>query len=195
MPKNINIMSDEELLQEFSKSKNEYDAAFSVIYSRHSSRIYLYCRKVLGESNYCDDIFQETFIKFYNAATSGYNIPSVQFYLLKIARNLCINIKKKNISYVEIEDFHLPYEEFTVENSELNKLVNMGLELLPDMHKEAFILQAFQGLSYSEIAAVLDVPVTTVRNWIVRAKSKLREILLPYFESYRIEKENNNESK
>ncbi|GAB1370813.1 hypothetical protein MASR1M45_08750 [Candidatus Kapaibacterium sp.] len=71
----------------------------------------------------------------------------------------------------------------------------MGLELLPDMHKEAFILQAFQGLSYSEIAAVLDVPVTTVRNWIVRAKSKLREILLPYFESYRIEKENNNESK
>jgi DNA-directed RNA polymerase specialized sigma24 family protein len=38
------------------------------------------------------------------------------------------------------------------------------------------------GFSYEEIAEINNVPVTTVRNWIVRAKIKLRKILSPYFE-------------
>ncbi|HRI31078.1 MAG TPA: sigma factor-like helix-turn-helix DNA-binding protein, partial [Candidatus Kapabacteria bacterium] len=40
-------------------------------------------------------------------------------------------------------------------------------------------------LSYEEIGEVLEVPVTTVRNWVVRAKKKLRTILSPYMDKVR----------
>jgi DNA-directed RNA polymerase specialized sigma24 family protein len=42
-------------------------------------------------------------------------------------------------------------------------------------------MQVYGGLSYLEIADVMGVPMTTVRNWIVRAKDKMRKIVSPYF--------------
>jgi RNA polymerase sigma-70 factor (ECF subfamily) len=117
----------------------------------------------------------------------NYDIPSVQFYILKIVRNLCLNHKRDNrINFIELEDFHLPVSDNKVESDELFDLIYSSLELLPEEHKEAFLLQVQQGLSYNEIAEVTEVPVSTVRNRVVRAKSKLREILLPYFETNRV---------
>ena len=48
--------------------------------------------------------------------------------------------------------------------------------------REALVLQVYGGLSYLEIAEVMGVPMTTVRNWIVRAKDKMRKIVAPYFQ-------------
>ncbi len=182
-----NILTDDELIRKFRLGGKNSDSAFVEIYSRYSSRIYLYCRKALGEGPDADDIFQETFIRFHNALVKNYDIPSVQFYILKITRNLCLNHKRDNrINFIELEDFHLPVSDNKVESDELFDLIYSSLELLPEEHKEAFLLQVQQGLSYNEIAEVTEVPVSTVRNRVVRAKSKLREILLPYFETNRV---------
>jgi RNA polymerase sigma-70 factor (ECF subfamily) len=56
----------------------------------------------------------------------------------------------------------------------------MALELLGDEYREALVLQTYNELSYQEIAEIQGVPLTTVRNRIVRAKRKLREIVQPY---------------
>ena len=53
----------------------------------------------------------------------------------------------------------------------------------PDDHREAVVLQLYNGYSYDEIGTMMNVPVTTVRNWVVRAKSKLRATLAPYFDN------------
>ena len=56
------------------------------------------------------------------------------------------------------------------------------MELLPDDYRETLALQVYGGMTYEEIAAVRRVPITTVRNHILRAKKKIRELLLPFFQ-------------
>jgi len=110
-------------------------------------------------------------------------ISNIQGYLLRTARNLSLNFKRNNnADIVEYDDYHTIFNDRNFETQELTKMVDSALELLPSEHKEAFILQTYQGLSYNEIAALTDVPLTTVRNRIVRAKIKLREILAPILE-------------
>jgi RNA polymerase sigma-70 factor (ECF subfamily) len=107
------------------------------------------------------------------------NVPA---FLLRIARNLCLNFKRdRGMRNVEFNELSVGVADKQVESRELAGLITMALELLPDDHREALVLQMYQGMSYEEIAAELQVPVSTVRNWVVRAKKKMREILAPYF--------------
>lgn len=132
-----------------------------------------------------EDIFQDTFINFLKAIENNNNIDNVQGYLLKIARNNSINHKKtvsSNIIFEElIEDFHSSNQDEKYESKEIIEIVNRALDLLPDEFKEAFVLQVYEGMSYQEIANLTNVPVTTVRNRVVRAKMKMRDILAPIF--------------
>ena len=83
------------------------------------------------------------------------------------------------------DELEIPVEEHPVESRELERLVSTALDLLPEEQREAFVLQIYDGLSYKEIAEVIDRPVSTVRNPVVRAKQKVRKVLAPYLEDYR----------
>jgi RNA polymerase sigma-70 factor (ECF subfamily) len=161
-------------------------AAFSEIYKRYSNRIYLYCRKVFGDGSYADDVFQETFLNFLKSVESGTKVDNIIGFLLKIARNLSLNQKRNNSKiFTELEDFHYIYHERQFENKELSQMIELAIELLPENYKEAFVLQVYEDFTYQEIADFLELPLPTVRNRIVRAKSKLRETLTPYLENQR----------
>ena len=158
------------------------EAAFTELYSRYSQRIYLYCRKILGDDQAARDIFQDTFIRFLNSADATRDMTNVPAFLLRIARNLCLNWKRDHGSRtVEFSELAIGTHDRQVESRELAGLITMALDLLPDDHREALVLQMYQGMSYEEIGEELNVPVSTVRNWVVRAKKKMREILAPYF--------------
>ena len=83
---------------------------------------------------------------------------------------------------VPLEDYHAIFEDSRIEAEETSKILQMSLDLLPKDQREALVLQVYGGLSYLEIAEVMGVPMTTVRNWIVRAKDKMRKIVAPYFQ-------------
>ena len=143
-------------------------------------------KKAINNDDFFEDVFQEVFIKFYHAGRNGYVIDSLQPYLFKIARNLCLNYKRDNKQIlIALEDIHIPETVNESQSNELAELINSALDLLNDEYREAFILQAYQSFSYNEISDILNVPVSTVRNRIVRAKRKLRELLTPYLESSR----------
>jgi len=159
------------------------EAAFAEIYRRHSGRIFSYCRKTVGSTAQADDIFQETFLTFLNTAGSERAMTNLPAYLLRIARHLCFEQKRQGSQSVPLEDIDIPSREInSLEASELSKMINTALELVSDEQREAFLLQMEHDLSYQDIAETMEVPVTTVRNWIVRAKSKIRHILSPYLE-------------
>lgn len=187
MLENLKKYNESELVKFISQCGAQREAAFKEIYSRFSSRVYLYCQKLTGDSTHADDIFQEVFLKFLNSAECGTQIENVMGYLLRIARNLCLNARRDTKEVpTDLNDLIIPVTERKLESEELEKMIESALELLPSEHKDAFVLQVYEGLSYKEIAELTDVPLTTVRNRVVRAKSKLREILLPYLEDYRI---------
>ena len=177
----LNNYSDRELIDYLQNDENaDKSAAFSVLYSRHSVAVYNYCHRVFGDGYFADDIFQETFIKFIRVIQNKSEIDNVRGYLLRSARNLSINFKRNNShEFVELDEEQFYQIDNNFEEKELTKLINSALELLPNEHKEAFLLQNTNGMSYQEISNVTEVPISTVRNRIVRAKSKLREILSP----------------
>ncbi len=182
---NLTQHSDKELILAIRKSssKKVRSLYFTELYNRYCQRIWFYCRKVFGDGTFAEDIFQDTFERFYKTVLGDSQIENVQGLLLKIARNLSLNHKRDNKAiFSEIEDFHVPIIDNSYESKEIALIVERALELLSDEYKEAFILQVYEGLSYNEIGEIMEIPLSTVRNRVVRAKMKLRDILLPYFE-------------
>ncbi len=179
----MNQDSDIQLIEAVRAGGDRKNKAFTELYNRYSSRVYLYCRKIIGEGRYADDIFQETFLRLIRSVEKGAAIDNVLGYLLKICRNLIQNYRRDNPAvFVEIEDFHVPTFTDPYESVEMAKMIDQALNLLIEEHKEAFVLQAFGGLTFKEIGELTGVPVSTVRNRVVRAKRKLKEILRPYLE-------------
>lgn len=180
-------LSDDELYRLLSStSEAERNAAFEELYHRHSHRIYLYCLKAMGDPATARDACQETFILLWRSVQPDRVMTNFAGYLLRIARNVCLGFKRREHPTVEFAEMDMgvlanPLGEATVEQAELAQLVSMALELLPEHYRQAIVLQFYNDLSYQEVADVLEVPLTTVRNWIARGKAQLRKILEPYW--------------
>ena len=93
--KKFEDLGDIELFMLLKKDNKVSPEAFKELYSRYSNRIYAYCRRFVGYKEEAEDIFQDTFKKFYEAVQQEREMTNVYIFL-KIARNLCINSKRKS---------------------------------------------------------------------------------------------------
>lgn len=149
---------------------------------------------MLGDENTTEDVFQEVFIALLKTIDRKNEIENLKAYLFKIAGNLSLNVIRKNkIRKMDYKDiFELDaYTKSTYQDTESNeiaKMIDSALELLSEEYREAFTLQMYFNMSYNEIAEITAVPVSTVRNRVVRAKLKLRQILAPYYEDEKSER-------
>lgn len=175
--------SDAELFALLKKGDDTAKKAFTIIYSRYASRVYAYCRRFLGNREEAQDVFQETFIRFYQCANQERVMTNLPAFLLTISRNLCVNAKRKEKSTIDYQDINFSDKNESVYSSdkkELVELIKRAIELLPNDYKEIFILREYDGLTYQEIADVTGTSLATVKIRIFRAKQKIREILAPY---------------
>jgi RNA polymerase sigma-70 factor, ECF subfamily len=178
---NYDKYSDEELIELFKEEGETASGAFKAIYDRYSPVIHAYCTKVLRYEDNAEDVFQETFIKFFHNCTKETNNFNIQGYLLTIARNLCLNAKrdrKEHISDEYIDNFYS--DEQSYEQTELLDLINRTLDLLDDAHREAFVLREYSGLEYTQIAELCGITVVNAKSRVFRAKQKIKSILEPY---------------
>ncbi len=171
--------SDKELYEGLYEGGKIAERAFAELYARYSSRVYAYCRRFLGNREEAEDIFQETFLRFHQSASKEREMTNVPGFLLKIARNLCVSLRRNVVHNVTIEDYMAVNSDSSLEKSELLDMIKYAMELLPDGYKEVFILREYNGLSYKEIAELTEENINSVKVKIHRAKQKIREILSP----------------
>ncbi len=155
------------------------DAAFAELYAGHKQGVYLYCTRFLGDQPAAEDIFQEVFLNLLERVRGGGEIENVQGYLLRSARNRCLNVirdRKYPKDVDELEDFLPSGDRIMV--GEFDDL-NDALQELPTANREALLLCEYEGYSYDEISEMTEVPVTTVRKRIFRARQRLRHLLSP----------------
>jgi len=182
--KKFEDLSDIELFNLLKKEKKESPEAFKELYSRYSSRIYAYCRRFVGYKEEAEDIFQDTFKKFYEAAQQEREMTNVYGFIIKIARNLCINSKRNQKRTIEIDDSINISTKSRQDKEEMLDLIKQAIEELPPEYKDVLILREYQGLSYIEIAEMTNLSLGTVKVRIFRAKDKIRTILKPYMEEF-----------
>jgi RNA polymerase sigma-70 factor (ECF subfamily) len=182
MGRSYDEYSDTELFYMLCDDRQTAERAFSVIFSRHSPRIYAYCRRFIGNKEEAQDIFQETFLRFHQSASKDREMTNLPAFLLRIARNLCVNFKKREKLAISFEDFMVAdsASEIESEKTEMMDLIKDALDTLPDDYKEPLILREYNGLSYNEIADVTGQSLANVKIRIHRAKQRIKEILSPY---------------
>lgn len=182
MMRNLSGYTDTELVRLLRSEKQDSEAAFKELYSRYSSQVHAYCLRVTGNLQNAEDVFQETFIRFYQFVREDIPKTNIPGFLIKIARNLCLNEKRdKKAVTVPLDNFDFPnLESHSYENKELLDLINMALELLDFEFREAFVLREYNGMSYNDIAELCNVSVANAKSRVFRAKERIKAILQPY---------------
>jgi RNA polymerase sigma-70 factor (ECF subfamily) len=180
MDRRLSEYTDGQLFALFTTEQGE--EAFGELYARYSGTVYAYCLRVMGDREKAHDVFQDTFLNFFQSSRRHEKLDNVKGYLLTISRNLCLNEKKRAFSQsLEFdESLYNPGISRDAERSEMMQLIAMALELLPADMREAFVLREYQGLSYNEITVVLDIKLETAKVRVFRARQKIKEILQPY---------------
>lgn len=190
----LSNLSDEEVFLLLSNRKRQIAKdAFDELYSRYSTKLYSYCKKILLNDESANDAFQETFTKIIEASKQGKVMTNFAGYLITVARNLCLN-EKENIrnTMVYVEDFQMP-GGIKNEDKELIDIISVALDNLPLEYRESLILKEFLNYSYKEISELLGISLSIVRIRIHRAKEKLKDILAPYSKEIGFLLENENE--
>lgn len=181
MKKELEHLTDTELCAMLRDSKQVQERAFGELYSRWSQRLYLYTKKVFGDSHDAEDVFQETWMKFFNSVQNSEKaIDHVAGLLFTIARNLCINKQRSQREFVNVEEYHALVYDVGYEQKEMAALIHRAIEVLPHEYKEAFVLHELDGLSYDEIAQITKQTHGTLRIRVWRARQMVKEVLLPY---------------
>ncbi len=178
---NYRKYGDEELLKELKGKPKKTEQAFTEIYNRYAQNVTAYCVGIIKNRTTAEDIFQETFIKFYKYVQDDNHVKSIRALLITIARNLCLNYLRDRISFEEIDESITPRViENTYEDSELFEIVMNIADTLDMKYKEVFVLREIEGLSYNEIAETLGITVINAKTRARRAKEQIVELLEPY---------------
>ncbi len=168
--------------QELTNRVREGDAeAFRILFERYRLVLYRFCNLMVNDRAAAEDIYQETFIVFYETCCKGEKIQNVRGYLITIARNRCLNLLRDRQRSISLEEEAvLEMEaEYDLNNVDMNDILRSALLEIPEQYRESFLLFELEGYSYTEIAEYCDVDRGTVRNRIYRAKQSLRKILGP----------------
>lgn len=129
-----------------------------------------------------DDVVQDVFIKLFENLNNIHNKQSIQFWLFKAARNQMMGFlrstkTKKLISETaDIDEVEISSDvslEDEIENKELNKLILNELENMNEDFREVFVLKEYSGLSYKEIASLMDIDEDLVKSRLYKARQKL----------------------
>lgn len=156
-------------------------APFLELYDRHNDRLLVYCLKVLGDRDVAGDVTQELWERVLRLRGSGRRIDNPLGYFFKIARNLCLQHRKKKSRGMYQSLSLLPESALPVDRdapSPLEELILGSLELLSFDHREVLILNMYCGYRFEEIAVMLGKSPEAIWKRASRARRELRELVL-----------------
>jgi RNA polymerase sigma-70 factor, ECF subfamily len=171
------------------------ETAFDWLVTHYHGPVYNLILSMLGDGSDAADGTQEVFLKAFRGIRSFRQGSSLKTWLYRIAIREALNHKRwfkrhlqKNVSIdaepqeghssIEIEDLAAtPFEQFAAH--EIQEAVQNALQHVPEVFRSAVILRDLEGLSYEEIAEVLDCSVGTVKSRILRGRRALKDLLEP----------------
>ena len=175
------FLSDDVLLAQISSGNI---TAWETIIDRHLSAVSRYAAYILGDIAQSEDVAQETFIRLMKKAhTWEPGRATLKNWLFKVARNLCIDYKrKKRPDPIETAyDLLDPNDDDTTDRRiDIANIVKTALGSLPERQKTAIVLVHYEGFSGAETAELLDISVEAVESLLARARRNLRQTLQPH---------------
>lgn len=156
--------------------------SFRILVDRHKDTLYRHCFYILRDEDAAEDIAQDSFIKAYaKISTYSHDRASFKTWLFTIATSLAFDYLRNKQRKHELPlfiDESAPdmTVELPVQAAEKRELYEKVLAL-DAKYRTAVLLYYWQGYSYQDIAIHMGVPIGTVRSYLSRAKSQLKEVL------------------
>ncbi len=164
--------------------------SFNQLVLRWERPIYALAYRVLGREEDARDIAQETFLRAFRALKGFKGQAKFSSWLYRIALNLCrdwirrerrtpVAQAPEGIDLIELAGEDAPSEsiEETIGRHELGRVVGKAMATLPEDQRTAIILKEYHGLTFQEIAELLDCPLSTVKTRLYQGLSVLRRQL------------------
>ena len=167
-------MTDERLMLVFRMGNSE---AFTELFRRYSNPVYGFFRRRLENFSRAEELAQETFVAVLRGIERYEPRASFRSYLYGIAMKILLADRRKS---VRRESSALaPVDPGTDSCVEDAIWVQRSIEQLDDDHRDILLLREYEQLTYDEIAALLRLPVNTVRSRLFRARTALKASLFP----------------
>ena len=162
--------------------------AFRILLERYQERIRNLIYSIFHDQQVVDDLSQEVFIKAYEALPQFRFQSSFYTWLYRIAVNKSRDeLRKRKVrrwfslqTMLDSGDKELGSKILVEQHdNELQELLAAGLKTLPEKYRIAIILKDVDGLSYEEIAEIMECEIGTVKSRLSRARAMLRKVLEP----------------
>ncbi len=171
------------------KAKKNDKAAFERLVLLYQKRVYNLALKLTGSVQDAQDLAQEVFVRAFRSLGAFRQEADFGTWLHRIAVNIWLNSRRRAVVPTVSLDQQVDTGEGTVNREvgtladepetvvmagELSELLQKALEQLPREQKAVLVLRELEGLSYGEIAAVMNCSLGTVRSRLSRAREALR---------------------
>ncbi len=169
--------------------------AFEMLVVKYQRRIERLIGRMVRDTDLVPDIAQETFIRAYRALPQFRGESAFYTWLYRIAVNTAKNYlmsqgrrapTSTGYDAEEAEGFEdasalrdIATPDALLMSKQIGQIVNATIDKLPEELKTAITLREIDGLSYEEIAQIMDCPIGTVRSRIFRAREAVAEQLRP----------------
>jgi RNA polymerase sigma-70 factor (ECF subfamily) len=164
--------------------------SFNQLVLRWERPIYALAYRVIGREEDARDVAQEAFLRAFRALGGFKGQAKFSSWLYRITLNLCrdwirrerrtpIAQAPEGIDIIELAGETAPSEsiEDLVSRRQLGRAVEKAMALLPEEQRTAIILKEYHGLTFQEIADLLDCPLSTVKTRLYQGLSVLRRQL------------------
>ena len=169
--------------------------AFDQLVSKYQRKLGRLLSRFIRDSAEIEDVTQEAFIKAYRALPSFRGDSAFYTWLYRIGINTAKNYlvaqgrraptstqfdseeAETFESAGQLRDINTP--ESLLMSKQIGETVNSAIDALPEELRRAIVLREIDGLSYEEIAEMMDCPIGTVRSRIFRAREAVAEKLRP----------------
>jgi RNA polymerase sigma-70 factor (ECF subfamily) len=158
--------------------------AFACLIKRYWDRLYRWLYHLTRDRHAAEDLTQETFLKALGAMNSFRAGSNFRAWIFRIGKNNFVNQKRseKRTKHQLPEDAAAPEVggvETTTENREALEVVRKAVADLPLDFQMALLLRVEEGLSFREVAKILDTTEETARWRVFKARQKLLKVLSP----------------
>ncbi len=179
----LSSQTDAELIQ---ACQAGHQGAIAVLYDRYSGLVYRLALRMLGNAQEAEDLTQEIFLNLWRGTTYRPDRGRLSSFLITLTQSRAIDrirSRSSNLRFLQRWSQNLitkqppatPVELATLEQR--SEHVREALQQLPDKHRQVLELAYYDGLSQSEIAAQLGLPLGTVKTWSRQGLLTLRNHL------------------
>lgn len=183
-------MTDEILIKKFLQGQTE---AFNTLVWRWEKPLYNFILRYIGDCEQTKDVLQNTFIRAYKSLNRLKDHTRFSAWIYQIALNQCHDCWKArksghlNLSDLEDDEQDNKREHYSMvdpahgpekirNNAELAEYLRQALLMIPEEQRVVIIMKEYHGLKFTEIEAILQIPINTIKSRLYYGLSALQKV-------------------